>query len=221
MGSSPLHFFHLHSLPPSPLSSLLLGWITPCASSGPVPLVTSLELASCAVLVAVLGRVPDADDPPHETEGSIPALCPVQSSFGIPTRDDSWLALFSMPLTPGSLAACLSTASAGARLILSSAAAHRAAPIESPFNRPSIFFGHAALCACCLPWPVLRYRHPGQPSLRPHCSKSALRRWVLATLFSINTSPGSRGTISDGLSVPTWMSNALSLPSGDQGVART
>ena len=48
---------------------LLLGWITPCASSGPVPLVTSLVSVSCAVLVAVLGRVPNADDPPCETEG--------------------------------------------------------------------------------------------------------------------------------------------------------
>ena len=46
-----------------PVSSLLLGWIVPCASSGPVPIVTSLVPASCAVLVAVLGLVPDADDP--------------------------------------------------------------------------------------------------------------------------------------------------------------
>ena len=49
MGSSLLHFFHLRS--------------------GPVPIVTSLVSASCAVLVAVLGLVPDADDPPYETEG--------------------------------------------------------------------------------------------------------------------------------------------------------
>ena len=55
-----------------------------------------------------------------------------------------------MPLTPGSLAACLSTASACARLILSSAAANRAAPVESPFNKPSILFRHASLCACLL-----------------------------------------------------------------------
>ena len=108
----------------------------------------------------------------------------------------------------------------GARLILSSAAASRAAPIESPFNRPSILFRHASLCAGCLPWPVLRHRHPGQPSLRPPCSKSALRRRVLATVFPISTSPGSRGTISAGLCIPTSMSNALSLPSGDHGVAR-
>ena len=46
-----------------------------------------------------------------------------------------------MPLTPGSLAACLSTASASARSILSSAAASRADPAESPFNRPSISSG--------------------------------------------------------------------------------
>ena len=42
-----------------------------------------------------------------------------------------------------------------------SAAAIRADPDESPLNRPC---------------PVLKYRHPGHPSLRPHRSKSDLRR---------------------------------------------
>ena len=85
-----------------------------------------------------------------------------------------------MPLTPGSLVACRSTASASARLILSWAAANRADPTGSPFSRPSI------LPVTCI---------QGQPSLRLHCSKSALRCQVLATVFSINTSPGSCGTI--------------------------
>ena len=41
---------------------------------------------------------------------SIPALCPVQPSFGVPTRDDRWHWPSSVcPLTSGSLAACLST----------------------------------------------------------------------------------------------------------------
>ena len=52
-------------------------------------------------------------------------------------------------------------------------------PTGSPFRKPSILLRHASLCACCRPWPVLRYLQPGQPSLRPHCSKSALRRLVL------------------------------------------
>ena len=75
------------------------------------------------------------------------------------------LALHSMPLTPGSLAACLSTADA--------------APTESPFNKPSILFRHASLCAC-LSWPVPRYRQPGRRSLLCErgssllCSPSAL-----------------------------------------------
>ena len=64
-----------------PVSSLLLGWIIPCASSGPVPIVTSLVSASCAVLVAVLGLVPDADDPPYETEGRGVESCSVSSAI--------------------------------------------------------------------------------------------------------------------------------------------
>ena len=55
------------------------------------------------------------------------------------------LALFSMPLTPGSLVVCCSTASASARLVLSSAAACRADPDESPPNRASILLRHASL----------------------------------------------------------------------------
>ena len=80
--------------------------------------------------------------------------------------------------------------------ILSSVAASRVDSAGSPLSRPSILLRHASLWACCRPWQVLRCRHPGQPSLRPHCSKSALRRYVLTTLFSISTSPGRRGTIS-------------------------
>ena len=60
-----------------PVASLLIDWITPCASSGPVPLVTSLVSTSCAVLVAVLGGVPDADDPPYESEGRGVESCSV------------------------------------------------------------------------------------------------------------------------------------------------
>ena len=39
-------------------------------------------------------------------------------------------------------------------------------------------------------------------------------------MFSISTSPGGRGTIFEGLSIPTRMFNALSLPPGDHGTAR-
>ena len=42
---------------------------------------------------------------------------------------------------------------------------------------------------------------PRQPSLRPQCSKSPLRGEVLATLFSISTSPEEQGTISAGLPI--------------------
>ena len=45
----------------------------------------------------------------------------------------------------------------------------------------------------------------GQGAIDPHPyrSKSVLRRYALATLFSISTSPGKQGTTSAGLSVPT------------------
>ena len=56
------------------------------------------------------------------------------------------LALFSMPLVPGSLVACLSTASASARLILSAAAASRADPDEPLLNVASILVRHASHC---------------------------------------------------------------------------
>ena len=55
-------------------------------------------------------------------------LC-VQCNFV--TRDDRWPWPSSICLSPGSLAACLYTASASSRLIPSSAAASRAAPIVS------------------------------------------------------------------------------------------
>ena len=85
MGSSVLYCFH-HHFPQSidtspPVSSLLLGWITPCASSGHVPLVTSLVSESWAVPVMVLGRVPVADDPLCETEGRGVDSCPVSSAI--------------------------------------------------------------------------------------------------------------------------------------------
>ena len=69
--------------------------------------------------------------------------------FRLGITDDT--GLFSMPLIPGSLVACSSTASASARLILSSAAASRADPDESPFNRASILLRHASLWVCCRP----------------------------------------------------------------------
>ena len=183
MGSSVLRCVHLHFHPPS----LHHHQCHRCCLVGSHParlLVSSLSSHhSCrcpgVVLVVVLGRVPDADEPPRETEGRGVESCSVSSAIFFWDSDSGGhaaLALFSMPLTPGSFAACLSTASASARLILSSAAASRAAPTESPFDRPSILFRPASLCACSLPWPVLRYRHPGQSSLRPHWPKSALRR---------------------------------------------
>ena len=101
---------------------------------------------SCEVLLVALGRVPDADDPPCDTE-----VCPAQFSSEILTRDDRqhWpssvclplLALFSMPLTPGSLVTCRSNASASTRLILSSAACgpNRIA-LQQVFNSPPACF---------------------------------------------------------------------------------
>ena len=97
------------------------------ASSGPVPLVTSLVSASCALLVAVLGRVSDADDPPYETEGRCRFLLYVQCNLllGFRLGMTGGTGPLQYLLTSGSLAACLS---ASVRLILSSAAASRAGP---------------------------------------------------------------------------------------------
>ena len=72
---------------------------------------------------------------------SSPALCPAKISSEAPSRDDTrhW---------PSSV--CLSfldpsTASDSARLILSAAAASRADPDKSSFNRLSNLFRHASL----------------------------------------------------------------------------
>ena len=64
-----------------PVSSLLLGWVTPCASSGRISLVTSLVPVSRAVLVVVLGHMPDADEPPYEIEGHGVESCSVSSAI--------------------------------------------------------------------------------------------------------------------------------------------
>ena len=137
--------------------------------------------------------------------------------------DSGWqttLVLFCMPLTPGSLVACRSTASGSARLILSSAAASRVDPAESPCNRLSVLFRHASLWACCRPCPVLMYQHPrttftDATSFEVWSANVGPRNFVSHQHFSRE-----RGTISAGLSIPTWMSNALSPPSGDHGTAR-
>ena len=65
---------------------------------------------------------------------SSPAPCPEKPSFGIPTRDERWHWSSSACLSLQDPWLRASPASASGRLILSSAAASRAAPIESPFN---------------------------------------------------------------------------------------
>ena len=71
-------------------SSLLVGWTTPCASSGPV--LSSRNSCRCPVqslwrcwVVCLMRMILHARP---RSVVSIPALCSVQSSFGIPTRDD-------------------------------------------------------------------------------------------------------------------------------------
>ena len=163
--------------------------------------------------------MPDADDPPCETEGRGVDSCSVSSAIFF-WDSDSWPSSVCPSLLDPWLRA------SRLRQPVHDGFVRQPQPVvRLPLSLPStglrsILSRHASLCACCLPWPVLRYRQPGQPSLRPHCSKSAQGRSSLLC-FSTSTSPGSRGTISAGLSIPTWMSNALSLPSGNQGVDRT
>ena len=82
-----------------------------------------------------------------------------------------------MPLTPGSFVACRSTASASARFILSSAAPSGAAPRRVTFQQAFAFFSDMLRCELAVaPDQFSGTRHPGQPPLRPHRLKSALRR---------------------------------------------
>ena len=125
------------------------------------------------------------------------------------------LALFSMFLIPGSLVTCRSTASASARLILSSAASSRVDPDESlqqGLNSPPTSFAVSLL----LSLQVLASRTPlTETRLLEVCSARVRPRYFVL----INTSPAERGTVSAGLSIPAGMSNALSLPSGDHRTA--
>ena len=81
--------------------------------------------------MVVLGREPDAADPPTETELFGVESCSVSSaSFFCGSEWQTTLA-FSMHLTPDPLVACRATAPASARFILPSVAASRADPDDS------------------------------------------------------------------------------------------
>ena len=118
-----------------------------------------------------------------------PTLCPAQCSSKIQTRDDRrrW---------PSS--GCLSLLDPWSRVVHLHQPVHdlffrRPQPVvRTQTSRPSAGLQSSCGTLRCelVVVPVLRYRHRGQSSLRHHRSKSALRRLVLATLFSFSTSLG-------------------------------
>ena len=122
-------------------------------------------------------------------------------------------ALFSMPLIPGSLIACRSTASASARLILSSAAASRADPDESPLQFSS------DMLRCEFAVVLVHFSRSGiQDTLHPLIEVSSANvrppNFVLHQNFARGTKHHLRGPLHSDLNVE------LSLPSGDRGTAR-
>ena len=177
MGLIALHLFHLHSPPSigtsSPVSPLLLGWITPCASSGPVPLVTSLVSVSCAVLVVMLGRVPDADDHPCETEGRGVESCSVSSAIFF--WDSGSGGAGPLQYAPHSKVLrcvpldCVSQCTIDSFVSRSQSFGSSRVDFQQALDPLPACFAESFLSS------LARYGHPGQPSLRPHCSKSALR----------------------------------------------
>ena len=182
----------------SALSSLITTNVILAACSSRVlsSPVTSPVLVFGSLLAVSLVRAPEPDDHPLETGVWWQVLLCVQRNFLLGMTDNA--STFQYAFRSWILGR-VSFNCTSQRAIVAS----RADPHESPPNKASILLRHASLWVCYRPWPVLRYPHPGQPSLRPHCSKSALRRKVLATLFSIKTLPGGRSTISAGLSIPT------------------
>ena len=133
---------------------------------------------------------------------SVPALCSAQFSSEILTRDDGQHWPSSVCLSPpGTLVACRSTASARARLILSSAAASRADPAESPFSSLRSSSGMLrceladSLASSQIPAPGTTFAETPLFGVLLCVGRSSL------PLFSINTSPGGRGIISTGLSI--------------------
>ena len=96
-----------------------------------------------------------------------PALCPAQWSAEALTRDDRKDALFSMPLVPGSLVACRATASASARLILSSAADNQSDRDESPLNSASIVHVQFSVLASRTPFTQTALLEICSAKLRP------------------------------------------------------
>ena len=151
---------------------------TACFPSAPCPKFWSRGTISsrhscrspCPVLVTVLEHSAHADDPSMRDRRSGVAswsmLSPSPlSDCGIPTLDDRWLSptLQYASDSPDPWLACLSTASASAT---SSVIRQPQTLLRLESRLPlstslSILLGrHASLCACCLSWPILRYRHP-------------------------------------------------------------
>ena len=153
--------------------------------------------------MVALGGAPDADDPPWETEGCGVKSCSVSRAIlfvGPYSRIQTTLALFSMPLVSGSLVAYRSTASASARFILSSAAASRADPHESPFNRLSIVLRAVSLLSALTSSqvPAPRATSAETPSFEVCSAKVGPRCFVFHHPFST----GARHHLC-GLSIPT------------------
>ena len=131
-----------------------------------------------------------------------------QSSFGIPTRDDRWRWPSSVcPSLQDPWLRASPLSSASARLILSPAAASRAAPTESLFDRPSILFQHASLCSLLSPLASSQIsRQPGTtfaetPLLEVCPAKVGPRYFVLHQHLSLVSEHHLSGSIQSNLDV--------------------
>ena len=132
---------------------------------------------------------------------------------GSDSGQQATLVLFSVPVIPGSLVACRSTASSSARLILSSAAASRADPDESPSNRPS---GSPPACfavsllssltSSSVPAPRTTFTET--PVFEVCSAKMGPRHFVLHQHFSREAKHNLRGPLHSDLnierSLPSW-----------------
>ena len=123
---------------------------------------------------------------------SSPALCPEEFSSEVPTRNDRrhWPpSVFLSLLDPWSRVVQLhQQCTIDSFVSRSQSCGPSRVTFQQAFNSPPTFAVSCASPAC----PVLKYRHPGQPSLIPQSFEVwSLRMYVLATLFSISTSPGS------------------------------
>ena len=140
--------------------------------------------------------MPDADDPPYETEGRGVGSCSVSSSiflrlrFGM-TDDTGSLQYASHSWILGRMSLdCISQCTIDSLIGCSQTCGSRRVGSQQGFDPPPTCFAVSLLS----PWPILKYGHPTftETPLFEVCSAKVGPRYF----DSISTSPGRRSTIS-------------------------